>query len=565
MRRFILICIISILFSTLFSDDNIDSLHTKLISTKGIERANILREIGVIHHYDANLNEALEYYQKSLEIYKELDYKEGIAQSLINIGVICENWEDYAEALQYYQRSLEMCKELDYKEGIAHSLINIGNINCELGDYAEALEYYQRSLEINKELDNKKGIAMSLNNIGSIYYDWENYAKALEYYQRSLEINKELDDKYWIAFSLNNIGDIYNQTSDQMLAKEYLERSIKIAEELGSTSLLYYNYENLSETYSGLDMYKKAFEYYKLYSAIKDSILSEEQRTEFTNFKIRAAVEIQEKENEILIKNNTIQELQIKKRNIIIFFIIIGLILVLILVIIIYNRYILKKKANEIISEEKAKSDKLLLNILPVRIVNDLKETGITEPEVFDNVTVYFSDIVGFTKLSSHLDPKFLIDELNDIFTAFDNIIEKNQCERIKTIGDAYLAVCGLPVENELNAVNIINSAIEIIDYLKERNIESKVEWKIRIGIHSGKVIGGVVGIKKYIYDVFGDTINTAARMETNSEPMRINVSETTYKLTKNDFKYIEREPIKLKGKGMQKMYFIELNERDFC
>jgi class 3 adenylate cyclase/Tfp pilus assembly protein PilF len=561
MKRFILICILSILFSTLFSDDNIDSLQIKLISSKGIDRADILREIGVIHHYNANLKEALEYYQRALEIYKELDNKEGIAQSLINIGVICENWEDFAEALEYYQRSLEINKELDNKKGIARSLISIGNLSCD----AEALEYFQRSLEISKELDNKELIALSLNNIGSICENWEDFAEALEYYQRSLEIYKELDDKFDIAFSLKNIGNIYNQTNDQMLAKEYLERSIKIAEELESTPLLCWNYESLSETYSGLDMYKKALEYYKLYSAIKDSISSEEQRREFTNFKIQAAVEIKEKENEILIKNNTIQELQIKKRNMIILFTIIGFILVLILVIIVYNRYLLKKKANEIISEEKAKSDKLLLNILPVRIVNDLKETGVTEPEVFENVTVYFSDIVGFTKLSSHLEPKFLIDELNDIFTAFDNIIGKNQCERIKTIGDAYLAVCGLPVANELNAINIINSAIETIDYLKKRNIKSEIEWKIRIGIHSGKVIGGVVGIKKYIYDVFGDTINTAARMETNSEPMQINVSETTYKLTKNDFKYIEREPIRLKGKGVQKMYFIQLNDREIA
>ncbi|MDP8315073.1 MAG: adenylate/guanylate cyclase domain-containing protein [Candidatus Celaenobacter antarcticus] len=222
-------------------------------------------------------------------------------------------------------------------------------------------------------------------------------------------------------------------------------------------------------------------------------------------------------------------------------------------------RYLLKKRANDIITEEKAKSDKLLLNILPVRIVNDLKQNGTTEPEAFDDVTVYFSDIVGFTKLSSHLEPKFLIDELNEIFTAFDNIMEKNNCERIKTIGDAYLAVCGLPVPNNMNVINIINSAIEIIEYLKDRNSKSEIEWKIRVGIHSGKVIGGVVGIKKYIYDVFGDTINTASRMETNSEPMRINISETTYKLTKNEYKFIEREPIKLKGKGIQKMYFIDI------
>ncbi|MFC1853919.1 adenylate/guanylate cyclase domain-containing protein, partial [candidate division CSSED10-310 bacterium] len=177
----------------------------------------------------------------------------------------------------------------------------------------------------------------------------------------------------------------------------------------------------------------------------------------------------------------------------------------------------------------------------------------------FSNVTVFFSDIVGFTKMSAKLEPKFLIDELNEIFTAFDVIIEKNQCERIKTIGDAYLAVCGLPLENGDHAENIVKAAIEILAYIKKRNKEAPVEWNIRIGIHTGKVIGGVVGIKKYIYDVFGDTINTASRVETNSEPMKINLSEITYSLVKDKFSFVEREPIDVKGKGTLRMYFLDV------
>ena len=213
------------------------------------------------------------------------------------------------------------------------------------------------------------------------------------------------------------------------------------------------------------------------------------------------------------------------------------------------------EKHNKIITLEKEKADKLLLNILPARVANDLKETGKTKPECFKNVTVFFSDIVGFTQLSAKLDPDVLIDELNRLFTAFDNIVEKHQCERIKTIGDAYLCVCGLPSENSSHAENIVQSAIEIIKYLEKRT--AQIKWEVRIGIHTGKVIGGVVGIKKYIYDVFGDTINTASRMETHSVPMKINISETTYHQIKDKFKVIERGLIPVKGKGSMKMYFI--------
>jgi len=212
------------------------------------------------------------------------------------------------------------------------------------------------------------------------------------------------------------------------------------------------------------------------------------------------------------------------------------------------------------LSKEKEKSEKLLLNILPIRVANDLKKTGTTQPKNFENVTVYFSDIVGFTKISSELDPKYLIDELNDIFTAFDTIIEHNDCERIKTIGDAYMAVSGMHIPSVNHAEQIVRSAIQIVKYLRKRSWSNPlVDWKIRIGIHTGPIIGGVVGVKKYIYDVFGDTVNISARMEQNSEEMMINVSESTYNLVKDKFDFIEREPVEVKGKGLMKMWYVKI------
>jgi class 3 adenylate cyclase len=219
---------------------------------------------------------------------------------------------------------------------------------------------------------------------------------------------------------------------------------------------------------------------------------------------------------------------------------------------------VLVKERTHELEKEKEKTEELLLNTLPLKVVNDLKENGRTEPESFENVTVYFSDIVGFTNISTSLEPAELIGELNEIFTAFDDIMERNLCERIKTIGDAYLAVCGMPEKREEHARHMAQAAIEIREYLEERNRNSEINWKIRIGLHSGKVVGGIVGVRKYIYDVFGDTINTTSRMESNSEPMRINVSETTYLLIKDDFKFTAREPMEIKGKGRMKMYFLE-------
>jgi class 3 adenylate cyclase len=215
-------------------------------------------------------------------------------------------------------------------------------------------------------------------------------------------------------------------------------------------------------------------------------------------------------------------------------------------------------KAYDTIRLEKEKSDRLLLNILPARVADDLKQTGTTTPELFENATVLLSDLVGFAGMSSQLDPRTLIDELNDLFTAFDTIIEENRCERIKTIGDAYLAVCGMPEPNRHHAENILNSALKMVQYLTERRAKSRLKWEIRIGVHSGSVVGGVVGVKKYIYDVFGDTINTASRMESNSAPMRVNVSEATYALVEGKFNFAKRETCEVKGKGRMRMYFLE-------
>lgn len=241
-----------------------------------------------------------------------------------------------------------------------------------------------------------------------------------------------------------------------------------------------------------------------------------------------------------------------------------GLVMMLFFFLIIIYSFLRMKIANKTIALEKDRNERLLLNTLPMKVVRDLKKTGRSLPQKFKNVTVYFSDIVDFTKFSSHLDPKELINELNDIYTAFDEIMLKYDCERIKTIGDAYLAVCGMPQQNEYHAEMMLKASLEVMKYIEKRNITSELKWKLRIGMHSGNVVGGIVGIKKYIYDIFGDTINTASRMESNSLPMRINISEETFRLI-NDKKFIKsnnitfekRAPIQVKGKGEMIMYFV--------
>ncbi len=224
------------------------------------------------------------------------------------------------------------------------------------------------------------------------------------------------------------------------------------------------------------------------------------------------------------------------------------------------NLIILEQK--ELIEAEKERSDKLLLNILPPQVAQELKETGKAEPVSFENVSALFADIMGFTEAASQMEPKALIDELNEIFTAFDHIAQRNGCVRIKTIGDAYLSVCGMPDKDEHHAEHIVASAVAMLGYLADRNRTAARTWRMRVGAHTGKVVGGVVGVEKYIYDVFGDTINVTSRLEQSSEPMRITVSEEMRRLAEpGGFRFIERGEIPLKGKGAVKAYYVAVDE----
>mgnify|MGYP001202572134 CR=1 FL=1 len=207
---------------------------------------------------------------------------------------------------------------------------------------------------------------------------------------------------------------------------------------------------------------------------------------------------------------------------------------------------------------EKQKSEALLLNVLPVRVAEELMEKGCCTPQHLPDVTVCFVDIVQFTSAAATLPPETLISELNDLFTAFDRIVEANHCERMKTIGDAYLYVCGLPEPNERHAQNAATAALEIIAYLTERNRTVGQQWQVRIGIHSGPVVGGIVGTKKYLYDIFGDTVNIAARLEALSEPMRINASNAVRHRLEQEFLFSCPAEVAMKGKGLQITSFLE-------
>ena len=226
--------------------------------------------------------------------------------------------------------------------------------------------------------------------------------------------------------------------------------------------------------------------------------------------------------------------------------------------ILISSMSILIDKSEESLMAEQKKSEDLLHNILPANIIKDLKESGKTIPKRHKNITILFTDFEGFTKIVSSISAITLVNELNDIFGRFDEIMEETEVEKIETIGDAYMAACGLEKEITNHAANCIRAAQTMLSYLEERNKSHEIKWRMRVGIHSGTVVAGVVGKKKFAYDLFGDTINTASRIESAGEVGKINISSSTYELIKNDYTCLSRGKIFAKGKGELKMYFVK-------
>ena len=562
------------------------------------EVASTLNNIGLNYKMLGNYDKAIEYYEQTILIDEELGKGGDKAITLNNIGMVYRAWGKYDKAIDYLERSLRLKISLDDRAGMSKSLNNMGLVYTEWKKYDQAILNFRESLKIEESMKNEGDAAIRLNNLGRVYFYKKQYDTALVYFEKTLEIQERSRDMDQVALARNNIGKVYLAQHKHEEASRYLLSALELYEKLGregerSTVLanlseinramgmkgkalqlldsstvialrlnllsqLQQNYLYYSEIYSDLENFEKSLEYFKKYSEVKDSVFSDEVLKQLSDFQIKYETEKKESEIQLLKKNEQLQGLALKKQTLLRNYMLAVSALLLALAGMIFYSLQLKKKDNRIIAEARAKSDHLLLNILPAGIANDLKEKGKTEPQLFSNVTACFVDIVNFTQKSSVLDPVILIEELNQIFTAFDNIIENHSCERIKTIGDSYMAVSGLPVPDPSHAYQIVSCCIEMIRYIRKRNAQSTHTWEIRAGIHSGDVIAGVVGVKKYIYDVFGDTINTASRMESYSEPMKINISESTFNLIKDQFDAEPRGELEVRGKGKLRMYFVK-------
>jgi len=341
-----------------------------------------------------------------------------------------------------------------------------------------------------------------------------------------------------------------------------LNQAELIAKEIGSKNELKEAYLGLALTHEKLSNFQEAFNYQTLFSAIKDTIFNIETDDKIKGLQFSYEIDKKQGEIDLLTKDKKLKELEIQQQQFISYAALFTGFLLIMLFGGLFHRFKFIRKTNRQIEREKEKSDELLLNILPAETAEELKEKGEAKARRYDMVTILFTDFKGFTELSSTLSPEALVKEIHHCYKTFDEIMTKYHVEKIKTIGDAYMAAGGLPVSNMTHPIDVTNAALEILDFMnslkEKRQLSGKPYFDIRIGIHSGPVVAGIVGIKKFAYDIWGDTVNIASRMESNSEPGKINIFSSTFELIKDQFSCTPRGKIAVKGAGEKLMYFVE-------
>jgi len=532
-------------------------LDIRLATHDTVGTASAYNNIGNIYYYKGDYSKTIDYYISSLHYEQLGNNRTGIATSYINIGSVYALQKNYRQALDYFNRALNIYEEIIDDSGIASCYANMGNAYKSIDSLPRAMDYYHRALQLMLATKDEYGLAASYLNLAEVYRLQGDFKTAFSYYQKCEDIRKKQDDQFGLGMVWINRGTAYALMSRYAEAQGECEKGLHVAEKYEALKEQHDACECLYLVYKGLKQEDKALAFFERKTKLQDSLARDETMMKLQVMEFRAQVAkdslIRESEKQALATSHS-QALNKGKglRNILI-----GGGAVLLMLSIFLYRLFHKTRAS------KQQSDHVLQNILPADIAEQLKTTGKADAREYDGVTMLFTDFVGFTRTSESMRAQELVDELNQLYSRFDEIVSSYAIEKIKSIGDAYMAAGGLPVHDITAVKNTVLAALDMQDFIIQRKQERIAKgmpgFDMRVGIHTGSVVAGIIGVKKFQYDVWGDTVNTANRMETNGAPGRVNISDTTYAFIKEDpdFIFEERSKIEVKGKGDMQMYFV--------
>ena len=495
-----------------------------------------------------------------------------IARAYTLLGHIRFELEMYREARLWYGQALLLREHLGDPEQVADALSDLGNVLDEMGSPDSsrlAVTLYRRALDIRRQLSDEPGLAALYNNLGDAFKHLGQYATALGYLRQALELRTKQDDQPGLMEVYNTLGDVTYRQGKYEDALRHTERYYTIARQIGDGKFVQKSYKDFAKIYADLGDYTKAYAFRVKYDELRYERLNEARAQDFERKDVlfseqKRAAEIVRQQHELEIRDVDLARARTRT-----YALVGGALALLLLALLLFNSNRLRARTNrelasknDTIEQERARADRLLKNILPEKTAMELILHNTVQPVRYESVTVLFSDFVGFTTIAERVAPEDLIAELDTCFRLFDSIMDKYGLEKIKTIGDSYMCAGGLPTPTETHAADIVQAAIDMQNGLRHlmshRPHPTMPVFEMRIGIHTGPVVAGVVGSHKFAYDIWGDTVNTAARLEAGSMPGKINISATTYQRVNHLYPCTFRGNLAAKNKGEIAMYFVD-------
>jgi adenylate cyclase len=545
---------------------------------------SIHNNLGSIFNNLGQLDEAQVEYSASLDLAIETGHEINMSLAYANLGLLWANRGDYQRAIQVMLRGLEIEERLDDEEAVAASLGNVGVVYYRMGDLAMSLQYVLRALDINERIDNKWGIAINMGNAASAYVGIGDYANAIGYFQRAIALHEAVGNVSSVARTHANLAVALKATKELEQAREHLQIALQMHRELGNLNELIFTASNLVQTYLQLGDVAQARDVVQamekhpatdprsrtLFQSAKGLLAQAEGDLERAHELMTGALQIAQEIGASDLTMDMHKDLRdlAKIRGDLDDYIK-------------HNELFLEQKeqhsGNDIstrlatmssertIAAERAEREKeraVLHSTLPKHIVERVLRGDDVSGDLIEDAAILFLDIVGFTSRSTIMPPKELTGLLRQIFTAFDNILQEHGVLKVKTIGDSYMAAAlgaanDMPsearrTEGRIEALRVAKVALAMM--------ASPFSWPhtnervmFRVGLHCGPVVAGVLGLDRLQYDVWGDTVNVASRMESTSEPGRIHVSEAFA-----DVLRIQRGEVEIKGKGAMQTYWLE-------
>ncbi len=469
----------------------------------------------------------------------------------------------------YLNRGLALAEKLRASDMLLNALGGLANLTMSPADSLVNQQYYKRIVQLCEQEGWKSMLGAAIQNRGWTLLNQGRFQEAADHFQRSLEIAESMNFSGQIMYETTGLALAFLELKRYEEALKNAQRGLVLSKESGSKFQVYLNLSVISAYYRARKDFEKALVYMDTVRLYQDSIFNTEQTQKISALQFNA----QEQR-----KNLELQKIQAEnERSAILrnsfaggFVVILGAAAWLL---VLYRRQrhaksVIQHKSAELeeknsqLEIQRARSDDLLLNILPESIAKRLKDGETAIADHYENVSILFADIVGFTPLAARQSPRQMVVWLNDLYTRFDRAARNCGVERVKTIGDAYMCVAGVPEHCTDHAQRIVRFALAIREEARMFSQEVGEQFDLRIGIDSGEVVGAVVGEAKFSYDLWGDTVNTAARMESHGERGKIHLSEAVIRAlgqtAKQDFRVESRGELEIKGKGMMRTFFLE-------